>query len=119
VVRDAVSANKRRIFCYNPKVPNRFCRVSVTDIDGIDHTACVYADTLFEAVARGLRAIRNSVWAGQIPEGITAVRVSAASPEVEHKVKVSEFKSWLSRTGGSPAETVHRMKVKAIFEQSR
>jgi hypothetical protein len=27
---------------------------------------------------------------------------------VEHGVKVAEFKSWLNRTGGSPAETVQR-----------
>ena len=100
-------------------MPTRSCRVSVTDIDGIDHSTCVNADTLFEAVARGLRAIRDSVWAGQIPEGITTIRVCAAPPQVEHRVKVAEFKSWLNRTGGSPAETVHRKKVKAIFEQLR
>jgi hypothetical protein len=45
--------------------------------------------------------------------------VRAAPPEVEHRVKVAEFKSWLNRTGGSPAETVQRKKVKAIFEESR
>lgn len=74
------------------------------------------ADTLFEAVARGLRAIRESVWTGQIPEGITTVTVCAAPPQVEHRVKVAEFKAWLNRTGGSPAETVHRQKVRAIFD---
>jgi hypothetical protein len=83
----------------------------VTDIDGIEHTACVSADTLFEAVARGLRAIRDSVWTGQIPEGITTVTVCAVPPQVAHRVKVVEFKSWLNRTGGNPAETMHRQKV--------
>ena len=91
----------------------------MTDIDGIEHTACVSADTLFEAVARGLREIRDSVWAGEIPEGITTVTVFPAPPQLEHRVKVAEFKSWLNRTGGSPAETVHRQKVKAILEQLR
>jgi hypothetical protein len=100
-------------------VPTLSCRVSVTDIDGVEHTVCVNADTLFEAVARGLRAIRDSVWAGQIPEGITTITVCTAQPQVDHRVKVSEFKSWLNRTGGRPAETVHRQKVKAIFDQPR
>jgi hypothetical protein len=109
--------NKRRTSWCNLKVPTRSCRVSVTDIDGIDHSTCVNADTLFEAVARGLKAIRDSVWAGEIPEGINTVTVCAAPPDVQHRVKVSEFKSWLNRTGGSPTETVHRKKVKAIFEQ--
>ena len=98
-------------------MPTRSCRVSVTDIDGIEHSTCVNADTLFEAVARGLKVIRESVWAGEIPEGINTVTVCAAPPDVQHRVKVSEFKSWLNRTGGSPAETVHRKKVKAIFEK--
>jgi hypothetical protein len=111
--------NKRRRTLLQSEGANLPCRVSVTDIEGIEHTACVDADTLFEAAARGLRAIRDSVWAGQIPEGITTVTVCAAAPQVEHCVKVTEFKSWLNRTGGSPAETVHRKKVKAIFEQSR
>jgi hypothetical protein len=38
--------------------------------------------------------------------------VLAAPPQVEHCVKVSEFKSWLNRTGGSSAETVHHQKVR-------
>ena len=85
---------------------------------GIEHTTGVNAETLFEAVARGLKAIRESVWASQIPEGVTTVTVCAAPPQVEHRVKVSEFKSWLNRAGGSPAETGHRQKVRAIFQQS-
>ena len=89
----------------------------MTDIEGIEHTACVDADTLFEAVARGLRAIRDSVWAGQILEGITTVTVCAAAPQAEHRVKITEFKSWLNWTGGSPAKTVHRQKVRAISER--
>ena len=95
---------------------NYYSRVLITsDQPRIDHSTCVNADTLFEAVARGLKVIRDSVWAGEIPEGINTVTVCAAPPDVQHRVKVSEFKAWLNRTGGSPTETVHRQKVKAIF----
>jgi hypothetical protein len=45
-------------------MPNRSWHVSVTDIDGIEHAVSVSADTLFEAVARGLQVIRDSVWPG-------------------------------------------------------
>jgi hypothetical protein len=96
-------------------VPNRSCKVSVTDLDGIEHTAQVTADTLYEAVARGLKAIRESVWAGELPEGLNTVTVCAAHPEVEHHVKVSAFKAWLNRNGGSPADKIARLRIREIL----
>jgi hypothetical protein len=42
-----------------PDVPNRPCKVSVTDMDGIEHTAQVSAASLYEAIALGLRAIKK------------------------------------------------------------
>jgi hypothetical protein len=74
-------------------VPNRSCRLSVTDLEGIDHTAHVTTDTVYEAVARGMKVIKSSAWAGEIPEGITTITVCAAQPEVEHHVKIAAFKS--------------------------
>jgi hypothetical protein len=96
-------------------VPNRSCRVSVTDLEGIEHTAHVTADTLYEAVARGLKAIKSSAWAGEIPEGITTVTVCAAQPEVEHHVKVAAFQTWVNRPGGSPAEKIQRGRIREIL----
>ena len=52
-------------------MPNRCCKVTVTDMEGIEHTAQVSANSLYEAVALGLRAIKKSSWAGEIPEGLT------------------------------------------------
>ena len=51
----------------------------------LKRTAHVIADNLFEAVARGLKAIRGSERAAKIPEGINAVAVIAAQPGVEHQ----------------------------------
>lgn len=96
-------------------VPNRSCRVSVTDLEGVEHTAHVSADTLYEAVARGLKAIKSSAWAGEIPEGVTTVTVSAAQPEVEHQVKIAAFKSWVNRPGGSPADKMARLRIREIL----
>jgi hypothetical protein len=45
--------NKRRNTCCNPEVPNRSCRVSVTDINGIERIECFGTETLFEAVSAG------------------------------------------------------------------
>jgi hypothetical protein len=37
----------------------RSCRVTIRDTEGIEHTAEVTAESLYEAVALGLRAIRQ------------------------------------------------------------
>ena len=96
-------------------VPNRSCRVSVTDLEGIEHTAHVTADTLYEAVARGLKAIKSSAWAGEIPEGITTVTVCAAQPEVEHRVKIAAFKNWINRGGGTPTDKMASLRIREIL----
>jgi hypothetical protein len=56
-----------------------------------------------ETVAIGLRHIRDSEWAGEIPERRNTVTVSVQSVPVEHTVQMDEFTKWLERTGGSPS----------------
>jgi hypothetical protein len=68
-------------------VPSRCCRVTVTDMDDIEHTAQVSAGSLYEAVALGLRAIKKSSWAGEIPEGLTTVTVHIIDDPIEHTVR--------------------------------
>jgi hypothetical protein len=91
------------------------CRVTVTDLEGISHTAQVTATTLYEAVALGLAALRGYEWVAGIPEGLTTVRVSVTSVPVEHAVTVRDFRNWLERKGGSPKEVTDRDRVRAIL----
>jgi hypothetical protein len=82
----------------------RTCMVSVSDLDGIEHTVEVTAATLYEAVAAALAAFREDEWVGQIGNGLTTVNVSVQQPVVEHHVRVQDFLAWLRKKGGSPAE---------------
>ena len=91
------------------------CRVTVTDSEGISHTAQVTATTLYEAVALSLAAVRSHEWAEGIPEGLATVRVSVTSVPVEHAVKVRDFRRWLERKGGSPREITDRDRIRAIL----
>jgi hypothetical protein len=52
----------------------RSCRVTIRNSEGIDHTAEVTAASLYEAVALGLRAIRESSWVEDIAQNV-AIRV--------------------------------------------
>jgi hypothetical protein len=91
------------------------CRVTVTDLEGVSHTAQVTATTLYEAVALGLAAVRDHEWVDGIPEGLTTVRVSVTSVPVEHAVRVRDFSRWLERKGGSPREVSDRDRIRAIL----
>ena len=91
------------------------CRVTVTDLEGVSHTAQVTATTLYEAVALGLVAVRGHEWVAGIPQGVATVRVSVTSLPVEHAVKVRDFTRWLERNGGSPREVADRERIRAIL----
>jgi hypothetical protein len=85
--------------------------VSVSDLDGIEHTVEVTAATLYEAVAAALAAFREDEWVGKIGSGLTTVNVTVQQPAVEHHVRVKDFLAWLKKRGGSPAEVSLREKL--------
>lgn len=63
----------------------RSCRVTIRDSEGIEHTAEVTAESLYEAVALGLHAIRQSSWVEDIAQNF-AIRVLVRGTPVEHSV---------------------------------
>jgi hypothetical protein len=89
----------------------RTCKVSVTDIQDVEHSVEVTAATLYEAVATALTALQQDTWVGEIGRGLTTVTVVVQQPPVRHEVKMKDFLSWLGRQGGSPAEIILREKL--------
>lgn len=69
----------------------RSCRVTIRDMDGVEHTVQVTASSLYEAVALGLASFRAEEWVGGIPEGLHLVRVCVTTVPVEHTVTVADF----------------------------
>jgi hypothetical protein len=43
-------------------MPVRSCRVTIQDMDGVKHTVEVTAESIYEAVALGLAAVRGNDW---------------------------------------------------------
>ena len=91
------------------------CRVTITDLEGVSHTAQVTGTTLYEAVALGLAAVCGHEWVAGIPEGVATVQVSVTNLAVEHAVKLRDFTRWLERKGGSPREVSDRDRIRAIL----
>lgn len=97
-----------------PLMSARSCRVTIRDTEGIEHTAEVTAESLYEAVALGLRAIRQCSWVEDIGQNFT-IRVLARDTPVEHTVEFRAFHKWLEQRGRSPREVTARARVREIL----
>jgi hypothetical protein len=69
-------------------------------------------------VALRLKAIKESEWAEEIAEGLETVRVAVQPAAVEHMVKIGDFRKWLAREGGTPADRMRRNRVRKILGSS-
>ena len=81
----------------------RTCTVSCCHLKGVEHAIEVTADSLYEAVAEGLRAFRENDWVDDVGGGLTTITVVVRQPAVEHKVRVRDFEQWLESQGRTPA----------------
>jgi hypothetical protein len=85
-------------------VESMTCKVSVTDVEGVEHSCEVTAGSLYEAVARGLHTIKGNAWAELIAWGDNTVRVVVTATPVTHVVRLRDFGGWL---GGTPRGDWH------------
>jgi hypothetical protein len=93
----------------------RTCKVSCFDATGAEHAVEVTARSLFEAVARGLHVLRQNDWVGTIYQNST-ITIAVKEPQVEHKVRIRDFESWLASNGKSPAEQALKTDLRALFD---
>jgi hypothetical protein len=73
----------------------------------------VTAESLYEAVALGLRAIRQCSWVEDIGQNFT-IRVLARDTPVEHTLEFRQFHKWLEQPPRSPREITARARVREI-----
>jgi hypothetical protein len=73
------------------------------------------AETLYEAVALGLVALRGNDWVMGIAQGMNTVQVSVVDIPIEHSVKIQDFHEWLERSTGAPREISKRSRIKTIL----
>ena len=92
------------IFRFPRQVAARICRVSYEDLNGVHHSVEVTAESLYEAVARGLSTLRTNSWACDIGEGLTSITVEVQEKApAKHRVLMKDFRRWLEAHGTTPA----------------
>jgi hypothetical protein len=92
------------------------CTVVVYDLNETAHSLDVSAETLYEAVAKALTAVRGHEWAGDIGRGLTTVTVRVRNPEITHIVKVQDFENWLKRNCKSPKEMALKERLRHLLD---
>ena len=92
----------------------RTCTVSYCDLKGVEHVFEVTADSLYEAVAQGLRVFREDDWIDEVGGGNTTISVVVRQPEVEHKVRVRDFERWIESQGRTPAEVSLKGRLREL-----
>ena len=95
----------------------RTCTVSYCDLKGVEHAIEVTADSLYEAVAQGLRAFRENDWSDEVGHGQTTISVVVRQPKVQHKVRVQDFERWLESQGRTPAEMSLKARLRELLSE--
>jgi hypothetical protein len=93
----------------------RTCKVSCRDASGAEHTVEVTARSLYEAVGRGLHILRQNDWVDVLLQNLT-ITIAVKEPEVEHRVRIKDFETWLASNGKSPAEQSLKGDLRALLE---
>jgi len=92
----------------------RTCKVTCLDAQGVEHTVEVTAQSLFEAVAQALCVFREHEWSDD-PSGSASLKVTIKPVEVEHRVRIGDFQSWLESAPKSPAEMALKRRLRDIL----
>jgi len=85
----------------------------------VSHSVEVTAETLYEAVAQALAALRGEPWVNEIGKGLTTVTVKARQPEVTHIVRIQDFEKWLNRPGRTPAEIALKTRLRDTLDANK
>ena len=93
----------------------RTCRVTCRDAQGVEHTVQVTAQSLFEAVAQGLRVFREDDWSEDPNRGPASVVVTINQTQVEHRVRIKDFENWLESADRGPAEMALKSRLRDII----
>ena len=77
----------------------------------------VSAESLYEAVAQGLRVFRENEWIDEMGRGQTTISVAVTHPEVQHKVRIQDFERWLESQGRTPAEMSLKVRLRELLSE--
>ena len=92
----------------------RTCTVSFTGPSGIRHAVDVNAESVYEAAAMGVSALKKSAWTEAIAPG-TEVEVQVREPRTCHPITVQQILRWCDGIAVSSDETLRKRRLKQLL----
>ena len=93
----------------------RTCTVSFVGPSGIRHSVEVTAESVCEAAALGISALKNSRWADGIAPG-TELEIQLREPATFHRITVQQIHRWCDGIAVSPDETLKKRRLKQLLD---
>ena len=93
------------------------CVVRLKDAHDTEHSATVYAESLYEAVIRGLKLLDDVGWESDRDETIKQVEVEIHHEPTRHIVDVPKLVKWVGDTAicMSPAQQTKKEKLRKLL----
>jgi hypothetical protein len=82
----------------------RTCTVNFTGPSGVRHSVGVIAESIYEAAALGVSALKNSGWVDAIARG-TELEIQVREPATCHRLTVQQIRRWCDGVAVSPCTT--------------
>jgi hypothetical protein len=92
----------------------RTCTVSFRRPSGIRHSVDVTAESVYEAAALGVSALRRDGWADALALG-TELEVQVREPPTCHRITVQQIHRWCDGIAASPDETLKKRRLKQLL----
>lgn len=92
----------------------RACTVSFSGPSGIRHSVEVTAESLYEAAALGVAALRQSGWSEVVAPG-TELDVEVREPATTHRISIQQIHRWCDGVAVSPDETLKKRRLKQLL----
>jgi hypothetical protein len=91
------------------------CVVRLTDSHDTEHSVIVYAESLYEAVLRGLNQLADVGWESDVDETIKQIEVEIHQEPTRHMVNVPNLLKWIKQGSNSPAQQTKKEKLRKLL----
>ena len=91
------------------------CVVRLKDSHDTEHSVIVYAESLYEAVVRGLNRLGDVGWESDTNETIKQVEVEIHQEPTRHIVDVPKLLKWVGEQSTYPAQETRKAKLRKLL----